>query len=81
MEALDRSAVSFTYGDLFPTMRVQDGKPYRGQVYTQDEILAVLETYGWPQEWNRDGTKGPERYVEAQIWEEKPLAGFRAGDF
>ncbi|SEU18919.1 hypothetical protein [Paenibacillus sp. NFR01] len=68
--------VSFTYGDLFPTMRVADGKPYRGQVYTLEEIIKVVAEYGWPQGWNASGALGPERYIEAQIWDETPLCPY-----
>lgn len=64
--------VSFTYGDLFPTMRYPDNKPYREQVYTLQEILEVVREYGLPQKWNATGDLGPERYVEVQVWEEPP---------
>lgn len=60
--------ISFTYGDLFPTMRYRDGKEYRGQVYTKPEITEIIQQYGLPQEWNREGKHGPERYIEVQIW-------------
>lgn len=66
-------AVSFTYGDLFPAMRYQDGKPYRGQIYTIHEIVDVIQEFGLPQQWNAAGEKGPERYIEAQVWDEVPL--------
>ncbi|SIQ44089.1 hypothetical protein SAMN05421578_1021 [Paenibacillus macquariensis] len=69
--------LSFTYGDLFPTMRYQDEKPYRNQVYTLNEIYEVIKEYGLPQEWNSDGIKGPERYIEVQIWDDKPLRKWR----
>ena len=65
--------ISFTYGDTFPAMRYQDGKPYRGQVYTLAELPTLIRTYGLPQDWNADGQIGPERYIEAQIWHEAPL--------
>ncbi len=65
--------VSFTFGDLFPTMRYEDGKPYRKQVYTKGEIFDIIKAYGIPQEFNRDGKLGPERYIEAQIWDDRPL--------
>jgi hypothetical protein len=71
--------VSFTYGDLFPTMRCGDGRPYRGQVYTRDEIFRLIDEYGLPQDWNRDGSRGPERYIEAQIWDDAPLDRFLPG--
>ncbi len=65
--------ISFTYGDTFPAMRYQDGKPYRGKVYTVKEISGIIETYGLPQEWNKDGKYGPERYIEAQVWDDEPI--------
>lgn len=68
--------LSFTYGDSFPAMHVHDGKPYRGQVYTIHEIREMISLYGLPQIWNPDGKKGPERYIEAQIWDEAPLLGY-----
>jgi len=40
-------------------------------IYTLSEIMVVIEQYGWPQEWNWDGSKGPERYIEVQVWDEE----------
>lgn len=68
LSSFSKDVISFTYGDTFPAMRYKDGKPYRGVVYTVNEIADVVRKYGLPQEWNPDGTKGPERYIEAQIW-------------
>ncbi|HLO16004.1 MAG TPA: hypothetical protein VK206_14320, partial [Anaerolineales bacterium] len=65
--------VSFTYGDSFPAMNYSDGKPYRGQVYMLSELGEVIKRYGLPQEWNPDGKGGPERYIEAQVWDDGPL--------
>lgn len=65
--------LSFTYGDTFPALRLQDGRPYRGQVYTLAELPALIQQYGLPQDWNPDGRQGPERYIEAQIWDDTPL--------
>jgi len=70
--------VSFTYGDLFPAMRYGDGKPYRRQVYTLAELPGLIAAYGLPQVWNADGRHGPDRYIEAQIWDDAPLAAYRA---
>jgi hypothetical protein len=69
----DPDTLSFTYGDLFPTMRYNDGKPYRGKIYTLDEIKSLIEKYGMPQVWNRDGTSGPERYIEVQVWDDQVI--------
>jgi hypothetical protein len=73
MDQFDPEHISFTYGDLFPTMRFKDGKPYREKLYTKQEIIKIIEEYGLPQEWNKDGKKGPERYIEVQIWDDKDL--------
>jgi hypothetical protein len=69
----DPQQVSFTYGDTFPAMRYEDGKPYRKQVYTLSELPDVMHRYGMPQEWNADGNYGPDRYIEAQVWDDRPL--------
>ena len=68
--------VSFTYGDSFPAMNYNDGKPYRGQVYTLDELDEVIQKHGLPQVWNPDGAGGPERYIEAQVWDDTPLKAY-----
>jgi len=68
--------VSFTYGDTFPAFRYQDGRPYRKQVYTLAELPGLIEQYGLPQVWNANGTQGPDRYIEAQVWDDVPLRSF-----
>jgi hypothetical protein len=68
--------LSFTYGDTFPAMRFKDDMPWRGQVYTLAEIPEIIRRYGLPQEWNRDGRYGPDRYIEAQVWSDRPVASF-----
>ena len=65
--------LSFTYGDIFPAMRYPDGKPYRQQVFTLAELPGLIERFGLPQLWNADGHGGPDRYIEAQIWDDAPL--------
>jgi hypothetical protein len=78
LAAFEPDVVSFTYGDTFPAMRYQDGKPYRGQVYMLEELPELVRLYGLPQEWNRDGKLGPDRYVEAQVWDDEPIKQFLA---
>jgi len=50
-------SISFTYGDTFPAMRVQDGKPYRGQVYTLEEIPQLVLQFDLPQIWDDEPLK------------------------
>jgi hypothetical protein len=73
MNEFDSGTISFTYGDLFPTMRYKDGKPYRGKIYNVVEIIELINQYGLPQEWNKDGSQGPERYIEVQVWDDKVI--------
>jgi hypothetical protein len=73
LSAFHMENVSFTYGDTFPALRYQDGKPYRGQVYTLSELPGLIATYGLPQVWNAEGKYGPDRYIEAQVWDDEPL--------
>ena len=54
-------------------MNYNDGKPYRGQVYIASELQEIIRLYGLPQAWNLDGKGGPERYIEAQVWDDNPL--------
>ena len=72
---LDTRTISFTYGDSHPTFsdRVNNGKEYRKQLYTFEEIPALIEKYGYPQDWNADGKFGPERYIEAHIWTDRGI--------
>jgi len=78
IEEFDKSTLSFTYGDSHPTFSelVNDGKEYRKQLYTYDEILRVIEKYGYPQEWNKDGKYGPERYIEVHVWSDETLGKY-----
>ncbi|KOP67956.1 hypothetical protein AMS62_23885 [Bacillus sp. FJAT-18019] len=76
LDDVNPEIMSFTYGDLFPTMRYKDDKPYRGKVYLKDDILGLVNEYGWPQDWNKHGDLGPERYIEAQIWDDHSIRPF-----
>ncbi len=78
LAAVPAHSVSFTYGDTFPAMRHPDGSPTRGQVYTLQELPVLVATYGLPQIWNPDGRLGPDRYIEAQVWEDEPLLPYLA---
>jgi hypothetical protein len=78
LSAFDSAIVSFTYGDMFPAMRYQDGKPTRGRVYRLHELADLVATFGLPQEVNPEGALGPDRYIEAQVWDDAPLMAYLA---
>lgn len=73
-----KEVVSFTYGDSIPTFdnRFFDGKEYRNQIYTVDEIKKLIDKYSLPQLWNPDGKYGPENYIEVQIWSNEFLKDY-----
>ena len=75
VERFDLRTVSFTYGDSMPTFsdRCADGREYRKQVYTYDEIVEIIKKYDLPQNWNDDGKYGPERYIEVHVWSDKTV--------
>jgi len=73
LQQFDPKIISFTYGDTFPATRYQNGKPYRGKIFILDELTNLVQQYGLPQDWNKDGRLGPDRYIEAQIWSDEPL--------
>lgn len=76
LDVFDWRQVSFTYGDIFPAMRFGDGKPYRQQVYLLHELPALIAQFGLPQQQNPEGLHGPDRYIEAQVWDDTPLEAF-----
>lgn len=61
---------------MFPVfgLRGDDSKEYRKQVYTYEEILKIIDKYGFPQKWNPLGKKGPIRYIEAQVWDDSIIS-------
>jgi len=77
----DLNTISFTYGDAFPVFsdnqHKMDDYEFRRMVYTYDEILKIIEKYGLPQDWNEDGVHGPSRYVEAHVWSDETISGYR----
>jgi hypothetical protein len=76
LSAFDSAIVSFTYGDTFPAMRYQDGKATRGRVYCMHELPDLVAAFGLPQRVNPEGLLGPDRYIEAQVWDDGPLAAY-----
>ena len=78
IEEFDVRKLSFTYGDSMPTFSdaFTDGKEYRKQLYTYEEILGIIEKYGLPQDWNDDGAHGPERYIEVHVWSDDVIGRY-----
>lgn len=73
----DKDTLTFTYGDmqsnLNPLMEEDTANPYRGKLFTYEQILKIIEEYGLPQEWNPEGELGPERFIEVQVWSDEAI--------
>jgi hypothetical protein len=73
LDLFDSSIISFTYGDTFPTFYYKDGKPYRNMIYLKNDLDYLIDNFGLPQKVNKNGELGPDRYIEAQIWDNGPI--------
>lgn len=77
---IDLRTVSFTYGDSFPVFNpdLDKGEEFRNTVYMYDEIVKIIEKYGFPEnvaynmkEWIFPKEKPINhylKYVEAHVW-------------
>jgi len=77
--------VSFTYPDSMASFMLaqQPGAPYylpdyHGRVFTLDEMREIVETNGLPGEgWVTELPGHFPNYIEAQVWNRKPLLACR----
>jgi hypothetical protein len=82
--AFPADVLTFTYPDSmssFPIGTREDRaiyrKPYHGQVFTLEEIRSVISEFGMPDErWKSEETMRFEKFVEVQVWDDRPLRRF-----
>jgi len=78
VDEFDKSAVSFTYGDSFPTFKPRQDEEPEYNLYLYDEIMSIIEKQGLPpirtedMSWWSDHT-----YIEAQVWSDEPINKYR----
>lgn len=80
VEEFDLNQVSFTYGDMFPVLnpKLNTGEEWWGQVYRYEEILDLINKYGYPEDppYHMRKKQFPKdkpirnylKYVEAHVW-------------
>ena len=73
VKEFDLSVISFTYGDTFPIFNnlLDNGEEYRNNVYRYDEIINIINKYGYPQETEHIQNVPMNyllKYAEAHIW-------------
>ena len=76
----DPDTVSFSYGDVLAVFNpaLNTGEEYWGKVYRYDDMLTLIEKYGYPEDPEYNGVKGiiPTdkplgdylKYIEAHVW-------------
>jgi hypothetical protein len=89
LDEFDRLTVSFTYGDSFAIFDrdLWCEEEYWNQIYFSDEILQIIDRYGFPPYVEYDFKRGiyPRdkhinhhlKYVEAHIWSNDVLDKYR----
>lgn len=73
LENIPKEFISFTYPDSMATLALDNDpvykKPYNGKVFTYDELLEVVQQFGYPKDEIAKCSKfGYPNYIEAQIW-------------
>jgi hypothetical protein len=86
LAAFARDMVTFTYPDSMTSFEIAaqapDGAQRRddhGQIFTLDEIREVVAAHGLPDARGPIGASGtPDRFIEVQVWDERPIRRFLA---
>jgi hypothetical protein len=78
--------ISFTYPDSMVSLMLVEERQrepyfqpeYHGKVFTLGEIREVVDRFGVPErEWDEEPTRKYDFFVEAQIWSERVIGGYR----
>ena len=78
IEEFDKSTLSFTYGDSFPTFKPRRDEEPEYNLYLYDEILSLIEKQGLPSIRTEDMSwwDNP-TYIEAQVWSDETINKYR----
>jgi hypothetical protein len=89
VDEFEIDTVSYTYGDVLAVFnpKLNTGEDYWGKVYHYDDILGIIEKYGYPKDPEYNGIKGinPKdkplgdylKYIEAHVWSDEILDKYR----
>lgn len=78
--------VTFTYPDSMASFLLgsrddlaSERRPHHGEVFTLDEIARLVAAIGLPGGGrSSDPARRHDRYIEMQLWDERPLAGLES---
>ncbi len=84
LAAFSPETVTFTYPDSMASLpiamhddHIAHRKSYHGQVFTLDEIEAVIAAFGLPgARWKTEPSMKHDRFVEVQVWDDRPIREF-----
>jgi hypothetical protein len=76
--------LTFTYPDSMASFAIGTRKdheaermPYHGQVFMLPKIRSVVAEFGMPEDqWKADGPRRFDRFIEVQVWDERPILRF-----
>ena len=82
LSELPKDRISFTYPDSMATFVLKDDppfrKPYHGKVFTYDEIIEVINEFGFPGEGLERCSKFMyPNCIEMQLWSDEPVKHYR----
>jgi hypothetical protein len=73
----DKSTISFTYGDSYPTFKpIFDEEP-EYNLYLYNEILEVIKERGMPPVRNKNMSWLEPSYIEVQVWSDETINKYR----
>lgn len=84
LAALPPETLTFTYPDSMASLALAtkaahaaERMPYHGQVFTLDEIRDVIAEHGMPDQRGKMAVpKFNDRFIEVQVWDDRPLRRF-----
>lgn len=87
LRMLPADVVTFTFPDSMASLPIgtrdehrQERRPYHGRVFSLNEIKEVIGEFGMPDaSWMADHRRRFDRYVEVQVWDERPISDFLCG--
>jgi hypothetical protein len=77
LDEFDKSVISFTYGDSFPTFKpIFDEEP-EYNLYLYNEISDIIKERGMPPVRNNNMHWFEPSYIEAQVWSDETINKYR----
>jgi hypothetical protein len=73
LDEFNKAAISFTYGDSYPTFKpIFDEEP-EYNLYLYNEILEIIKERGMPPARNSNMSWLEPSYIEAQVWSDETI--------